>query len=145
MEVIRGSALMALEGDKSEMGVPSVEKLMANLDQKVPVPKRDEKAVMMFSVDQTFNITGRGIVATGTVESGTIKVGDQVELVGFGKVGLPTSVTGVETFNKTMDKGIAGDNVGILLRGVKKEQVRRGMILAKPNSVKPITKFKANC
>jgi len=138
--VIRGSALKALEGDQSELGAPSVMKLMAAVDAYVPQPERDVDKPFLMPVEDVFSITGRGTVATGRVERGIVKTGEEVEIVGM-KDTTKTTVTGVEMFRKILDEGQAGDNVGCLLRGVKREEIERGQVLAKPGSITPHTKF----
>ena len=138
--VIRGSALKAIEGDKQWVG--KIEELQAALDKSVPVPKREVDKPFQMPVEDVFSITGRGTVATGRIDKGKIKVGDEVEMVGFG-TDKKTVVTGVEMFRKLLDDGQAGDNVGLLLRGVEKDQVERGMVLAKPGSIKPHTNFES--
>lgn len=140
--VIRGSALKALQGDTSDIGVPAVKKLMAALDEYVPQPKRDIDRPFLMPVEDVFSIQGRGTVATGRVERGRVKVGEEIEIIGI----RPTSktvVTGVEMFRKLLDEGQAGDNLGCLLRGLKREDVERGQVLAAPGSITPHTKFKA--
>jgi len=138
--VIRGSALKAIEGDKQ--WVAKIEELQAALDKSIPVPKREVDKPFQMPVEDVFSITGRGTVATGRIDKGKIKVGDEVEMVGFG-TDKKTVVTGVEMFRKLLDDGQAGDNVGLLLRGVEKDQVERGMVLAKPGSIKPHTAFES--
>jgi len=140
--VIRGSALKALEGDTSEIGEPSIQRLMDAVDEYIPEPKRETDKPFLMPVEAVFSISGRGTVATGRVETGTVKVGEDVEVIGFGET-LKTVVTGVEMFRKMMNDAQAGDNVGLLLRGLKKEEIERGMVVAKPGSVKPHKKFKA--
>src|SRR5688572_13813349 len=140
--VIRGSALKALEGDKSEIGEQAIMKLMEALDKDIPEPKRDLDKPFLMAVEDVFSITGRGTVATGRVERGKVKVGDNIEIVGI-KATNKTVVTGLEMFRKTLDESMAGDNVGVLLRGVEKEQIERGQVLAAPGSIKPHSKFKA--
>ena len=140
--VIRGSALKALEGDSGEIGEPAILKLMAAVDQYIPQPMRDTDKPFLMPVEDVFTITGRGTVATGRVERGIIKVGENVEIVGF-KDTMTTTVTGVEMFRKLLDQGQAGDNVGLLLRGVDRTNVERGQVLAKPKSITPHKKFKA--
>jgi elongation factor Tu len=140
--IIRGSALMALEGTKPEMGHDAVLKLMDAVDAAIPQPERPIDKPFLMPVEDVFSISGRGTVATGRVERGIIKVGDEVEIVGI-KDTTKTTVTGVEMFRKLLDQGQAGDNVGILLRGTKREEIERGQVLAKPGSVKPHTKFTA--
>jgi len=139
--VIRGSALKALEGDTSEIGEQSILKLMASVDEYIPTPKRDIDKPFLMPVEDVFTITGRGTVATGRIERGQVKVGEEIELVGL-KDTAKTVVTGVEMFKKILDEGQAGDNAGILLRGLKREEVERGQVLAKPKSITPHTKFK---
>jgi elongation factor Tu len=139
LPVVRISALKALQGDPA--GVESVVKLMDALDSYIPVPKRDVEKPFMMPIEDVFSISGRGTVVTGRVDRGKVKVGEEVEIVGF----KPTEkkvVTGVEMFRKLLDEGVAGDNIGVLLRGVEKEDVERGQVLAKPGSIKPHTKFK---
>src|SRR5438046_3060904 len=138
--VIRGSALKAIEGDKQ--WVAKIEELLAALDKSIPVPKREVDKPFQMPVEDVFSITGRGTVATGRIDKGKIKVGDEVEMVGFG-TDKKTVVTGVEMFRKLLDDGQAGDNVGLLLRGVEKDQIERGMVLAKPGSIKPHTQFES--
>lgn len=140
--VIHGSALKALEGDASEIGEAAIEKLMTAIDESIPEPARDIDKPFLMPIEGVFSISGRGTVATGRIESGKVNTGDEVEIVGFGDT-IKTVVTGVEMFRKTLNEGLAGDNVGILLRGVKKEDIERGMVISKPGSVKPHKKFKA--
>jgi elongation factor Tu len=140
--VIRGSALKALEGDKSEIGEPAILKLMDAVDEYIPTPERAIDQPFIMPIEDVFSISGRGTVVTGRIEKGIVKVGEEVEIVGF----RPTSktiVTGVEMFRKLLDEGRAGDNVGCLLRGLKREDVERGQVLAKPGSITPHKKFKA--
>ncbi len=138
--IIRGSALKAIAGEPQ--WVEKIEELMAALDSYVPEPVRETDKPFLMPVEDVFSITGRGTVATGRIERGIVKVQDEVELVGFGAV-RKTVVTGVEMFRKLLDEGRAGDNVGLLLRGVGKEEIERGQVLGKPGTVKPHTKFKA--
>jgi elongation factor Tu len=138
---IRGSALKALEGDQSEIGVPAIMKLMDALDTYIPNPAREVDKPFLMAVEGVFSISGRGTVATGRIERGRVKVGEEIEILGLGAQ-IKTTVTGVEMFRKTLNEGEAGDNVGILLRGTKKEEIERGMVLAKPGTVKPHSKFK---
>jgi elongation factor Tu len=140
--IVRGSALKALEGDKGELGEPSIFKLMEAVDGYIPTPKRAVDKPFLMPVEDVFSISGRGTVATGRVERGIIKVGEEVEIVGL-KATTKTVVTGVEMFRKLLDEGQAGDNVGCLLRGLKREEVERGQVLAKPGSITPHTHFKA--
>src|SRR5205807_245062 len=138
--MIRGSALKAIEGDKQ--WVPKVWDLLTALDKSIPVPKREVDKPFLMPVEDVFSITGRGTVATGRIDRGKIKVGEEVEMVGFG-TDKKVVVTGVEMFRKLLDEGQAGDNVGLLLRGVEKTDIERGMVLAKPGSITPHTKFEA--
>jgi elongation factor Tu len=139
--VIRGSALKALEDPTSEWA-KGVDELMEAIDTWIPEPERETDKPFLMPVEDVFSITGRGTVATGRIERGKIKVGEEVEMVGLG-ASQKTVVTGVEMFRKLLDEGMAGDNVGLLLRGVGKDEIERGMVLAKPGSIKPHTKFKA--
>jgi elongation factor Tu len=140
--VITGSALKALEGDTSEIGVPAIEKLIEALDTYIPEPERAVDGAFLMPVEDVFSISGRGTVVTGRIERGIIKVGDEIEIVGI-KDTTKTTCTGVEMFRKLLDQGQAGDNVGVLLRGTKREEVERGQVLAKPGSITPHTKFEA--
>ena len=140
--IIRGSALKALEGEDSEIGMGAIQKLMDALDAYIPEPKRDVDRPFLMPVEDVFSISGRGTVATGRIERGRVKVGEEVEIVGM-KDTTKTTVTGVEMFRKLLDEGQAGDNVGCLLRGVKREDIERGQVLAKPGSITPHTKFEA--
>ncbi len=140
--VIRGSALKGLEGDGGEFGVPAIMKLMDAVDSYIPTPERATEKPFLMPIEDVFSISGRGTVVTGRVERGIVKVGDECEIIGF-KETMKTTVTGVEMFRKLLDEGRAGENVGCLLRGTKKEEVERGQVLAKPGSVKPHKKFKA--
>jgi elongation factor Tu len=140
--IIRGSALKALEGDKSDYGEPAIARLMEACDSFVPEPKRELDKPFLMPVEDVFTITGRGTVVTGRIERGQVKVGDEIEVIGFGET-KKTTCTGVEMFRKLLDEGQAGDNVGLLLRGIKREDIERGMVLAKPGSITPHTKFKA--
>jgi elongation factor Tu len=140
--IIRGSALKALEGDPSDIGEGSVWKLMEALDSFIPEPKRETDKPFLMPVEDVFTISGRGTVVTGRVERGIVKVGEEVEIVGF-KDTQKTVVTGVEMFRKLLDEGRAGDNIGALLRGTKREDVERGQVLAKPGSITPHKNFKA--
>ncbi len=139
--IIRGSALKALEGDEGELGVQSIDKLIEALDSYIPEPKREIDKPFLMPIEGVFSISGRGTVATGRIDQGKVKVGEEVEVVGFGET-IKTVVTGVEMFRKMLNDGQAGDNVGLLLRGVKKEDIERGMVVAAPGSVKPHKKFK---
>ena len=140
--IIKGSALKALEGEKSELGEDSVNRLMDAVDAYIPDPERAIDRPFLMPVEDVFSISGRGTVATGRVERGIVKVGEEVEIVGI-KATAKTTVTGVEMFRKLLDEGRAGDNIGALLRGVKREDIERGQVLAKPGSITPHTKFKA--
>jgi elongation factor Tu len=140
--IIRGAALKALEGEDSDFGVKSIQALLDAVDSFIPEPKREIDKPFLMPVEDVFTITGRGTVVTGRIERGIIKVGEEVEIVGFRET-RKTVVTGVEMFRKLLDQGQAGDNAGILLRGTKREEVERGMVLAKPGSIKPHKKFKA--
>jgi elongation factor Tu len=138
--IVIGSALKALEGDKSEIGVPAVEKLVAEMDRFIPVPKREIDKPYLMPVEDVFSISGRGTVVTGRIEQGVVKVNDEVEIIGLVPT-VKTTCTGVEMFRKLLDEGRAGDNVGVLLRGTKREEVQRGQVLAKPGSITPHTQF----
>jgi elongation factor Tu len=138
--IITGSALKALEGDASDIGVTSVVKLVAEMDKYIPVPERLIDGPFLMPIEDVFSISGRGTVVTGRIDRGIVKVGDEVEIVGI-KPTTKTICTGVEMFRKLLDEGRAGDNVGVLLRGTKREEVERGQVLAKPGSINPHTKF----
>jgi len=140
--IITGSALKALEGDTSEIGTQSIEKLVQALDDYVPIPERPVDGAFLMPVEDVFSISGRGTVATGRIERGIIKVGDEIEIVGIRDTSK-TTCTGVEMFRKLLDEGQAGDNVGVLLRGTKRDEIERGQVLAKPGSITPHTKFEA--
>jgi elongation factor Tu len=140
--VVTGSALKALEGDKGPLGVPSVVKLVEEMDRYIPVPERAIDGAFLMPVEDVFSISGRGTVVTGRIERGIVKVNDEVEIIGL-KPTLKTICTGVEMFRKLLDQGQAGDNVGVLLRGTKREEVERGQVLAKPGSITPHTKFES--
>jgi elongation factor Tu len=140
--IIIGSALKALEGDTSEIGEASILKLAEAIDTYIPQPKRAIDGPFLMPVEDVFSISGRGTVVTGRIERGIVKVGDDIEIVGI-KPTVKTTVTGVEMFRKLLDQGEAGDNVGVLLRGTKREEVERGQVLAKPGSITPHTKFEA--
>ncbi|MEZ4815822.1 MAG: elongation factor Tu [Bdellovibrionota bacterium] len=139
--IIRGSALKALEGDTGELGIPAIEKLMDAVDASIPLPARPKDKPFLMPVEDVFSISGRGTVVTGRVERGIIKVGEEIEIIGL-RPTVKSTVTGVEMFRKLLDQGEAGDNIGALLRGTKKEDVERGQVLAKPGSVTPHKKFK---
>jgi len=138
--IVTGSALKALEGDASPIGVASVEKLVAEMDRYIPVPERLIDGPFLMPIEDVFSISGRGTVVTGRIDRGIVKVGDEVEIVGITAT-TKTICTGVEMFRKLLDEGRAGDNVGVLLRGTKREEVQRGQVLAKPGSINPHTKF----
>ena len=140
--IVKGSALKALEGDQSEIGVPAVLKLVEEMDKYIPVPERAVDGAFLMPVEDVFSISGRGTVVTGRIERGIVKVNDEVEIVGI-KDTQKTTCTGVEMFRKLLDQGQAGDNVGVLLRGTKREDVERGQVLCKPGSIKPHTQFEA--
>ena len=140
--VVFGSALKALEGDQSDIGVPSILKLVDALDSYIPTPKRDTDKTFIMPIEDVFSISGRGTVVTGRIEAGVVNVGDELDIVGI-KATQKTTCTGVEMFRKLLDSGEAGDNVGVLLRGTKREEVERGQVLAKPGSINPHTKFEA--
>jgi elongation factor Tu len=140
--VVIGSALKAMEGDKGDLGEKAILKLMEAIDSYIPTPTREIDKPFIMPIEDVFSISGRGTVVTGRVEKGVVKVGDEIEIVGI-RPTQRTVVTGVEMFRKILDQGQAGDNVGVLLRGTKKEEVERGMVLAKPGSITPHTQFKA--
>jgi elongation factor Tu len=140
--IVKGSALKALEGDTSEIGIPAVEALVAALDAYIPEPERAIEKPFLMPIEDVFSISGRGTVVTGRVERGKVKVGDEVAIVGL-KDTVKTTCTGVEMFRKLLDEGVAGDNCGVLLRGTKREEVERGQVLAKPGSITPHTHFEA--
>ena len=140
--IIRGSALKALNGEDNDLGMGSIDKLLATVDEYVPIPQRDVDKDFLMPVEDVFSIAGRGTVATGRIERGIVKVGEEIEIIGL-KDTVKTTVTGVEMFRKLLDEGQAGDNVGCLLRGLKREDIERGQVLAKPGSIKPHKKFKA--
>ena len=138
--IIKGSALKALEGDTSDIGMPAVQKLVETLDEYIPEPERAVDQPFLMPIEDVFSISGRGTVVTGRVERGIIKVGEEIEIVGIHDT-TKTTCTGVEMFRKLLDEGRAGENVGVLLRGTKRDEVERGQVLAKPGSIKPHTKF----
>ncbi len=140
--IVIGSALKALEGDTSEIGIPSIEKLVEEMDSYIPEPERDTEKPFLMPVEDVFSIQGRGTVVTGRVEAGIIKVGQEIEIVGI-KPTQKTTCTGVEMFRKLLDEGRAGDNVGVLLRGTKREEVQRGQVLSHVGAITPHTKFEA--
>jgi elongation factor Tu len=140
--IVKGSAKLALEGDTSELGRPSIMKLMEACDAYIPEPVRATEKTFLMPVEDVFSISGRGTVVTGRVERGVVKVGEEIEIIGI-RPTQKTTVTGIEMFRKLLDEGRAGDNCGVLLRGTKKEDVERGQVLAKPGTVKPHKKFKA--
>jgi elongation factor Tu len=140
--IIKGSALKALEGDTSEIGAPAVEALVAAMDEYIPEPERAVDGDFLMPVEDVFSISGRGTVVTGRIERGIVNVGDEIEIVGIRDT-QKTTVTGVEMFRKLLDQGLAGDNVGVLLRGTKRDEVERGQVLCKPGSINPHTNFEA--
>jgi len=140
--IVIGSALKALEGDSSDIGVSAIEKLVETMDSYIPIPVRNIDKSFLLPIEDVFSISGRGTVVTGRVESGIVKVGEEVEIVGITAT-QKTTCTGVEMFRKLLDEGRAGDNVGVLLRGTKRDDVQRGQVLAKPGTIKPHTKFEA--
>jgi elongation factor Tu len=140
--IVIGSALKALEGDQSDIGVPAIVKLVQALDDYIPLPERPVDLPFLMPIEDVFSISGRGTVVTGRIERGKVKVGEEVEIVGI-KATTKTTCTGVEMFRKLLDEGVAGDNVGVLLRGTKREDVERGQVLAKPGSITPHTHFEA--
>ncbi len=143
--IVRGSSKPALDcGGSDDAACKCIDDLMNALDTYIPTPVREEDKPLLMSVEDVFSIKGRGTVATGRIERGVCKVGDEVEIVGLSKDKRKTVITGVEMFNKTLDKGIAGDNVGVLLRGVERDDIERGQVIAKPNSITPHTDFDAN-
>ena len=140
--IVVGSALKALEGDESEIGTQSIDKLISVMDEYFPEPERDIDQAFLMPIEDVFSISGRGTVVTGRVERGIVKVGEEIEIVGI-KDTTKTTCTGVEMFRKLLDEGRAGDNVGVLLRGTKRDEVERGQVLAKPGTINPHTKFEA--
>jgi elongation factor Tu len=140
--IVKGSALKALEGDTSEIGTQAIEALVAAMDSYIPEPERAIDQAFLMPIEDVFSISGRGTVVTGRIEKGIVKVGEEIEIVGL-KDTTKTTVTGVEMFRKLLDQGQAGDNVGVLLRGTKRDDVERGQVLAKPGSIKPHTEFEA--
>ena len=140
--IVKGAAIKGLNGEESEIGTKALDKLLATIDDYIPVPQRDVDKAFLMSVEDVFSIEGRGTVATGRIERGKVKVGEEVEIVGLRDT-QKTVVTGVEMFQKSLDEGLAGDNVGCLLRGLKREEVERGQVLCAPGSIKPHRKFKA--
>jgi elongation factor Tu len=140
--IVKGSAKLALEGDKGELGEQAIMKLADALDSYIPTPKRAVDQPFLLPIEDVFSISGRGTVVTGRIERGIVRVGEEIEIVGI-KPTVKTICTGVEMFRKLLDEGQAGDNVGVLLRGTKREDVERGQVLAKPGSIMPHTKFEA--
>ncbi len=140
--IVRGSALKALEGDESEVGVASVEKLVSVMDEYFEVPERETDKPFLLSIEDVFSISGRGTVVTGRIDRGIVKVGEEIEIVGIHDT-VKTTCTGVEMFRKLLDEGRAGDNVGVLLRGTKRDEVERGQVLAHPGTITPHTLFEA--
>ena len=140
--VVKGQANIAIENPHDDVACKPIDELFDALDNFIPEPVREIDKPFLVSVEDVFSIKGRGTVATGRIERGVVKVGDPAEIVGLAKANIPTTVTGVEMFNKTLDQGQAGDNVGVLLRGIEKTQIERGQVICKPGSIKPHTKFK---
>lgn len=140
--VVIGSALKALEGDTSEIGIPSIEKLITVMDEYIPIPERAIDGAFLMPIEDVFSISGRGTVVTGRIDRGIVKIGEEVEIIGIRDT-VKTIVTGVEMFRKLLDQGQAGDNVGVLLRGTKREDVERGQVLSHPSAITPHTHFKA--
>ena len=132
--IVKGSALCALNGTDPEIGEKAIEELVKQMDETIEIPKRDLDKDFLMSIEQANNIAGRGTVAVGTIEQGKAKVGDEVEMIGFRRKSMTSIITGIETFHKSLDQGEAGDNVGMLLRGVVKTDIKRGMCLVKPGS-----------
>jgi len=141
--VIRGSALKALEGNGKDDAAKPIQELMDAVDKYIPLPQREIDKPFLMPVEDIFTISGRGTVATGRVERGKVKVGEEIEIVGLHKESQKKVVTGVEMFKKLLDEGVAGDNIGVLLRGTERKDIERGMVLAKTGSIKPHTKFKS--
>lgn len=145
MPIIRGCSKPALDTNgKDDAAGKCIDELMAALDNYIPHPKREEDKPFLMSIEDVFSIKGRGTVGTGRIERGRCKVGDEVEIVGLMKAPRKTTLTGIEMFNKTLEYGMAGDNVGVLLRGIERTDLERGQVLAKPGSINPHTKFEAN-
>ena len=142
-KIVKGSALKALTEEGSEIGEKAIRELMKIVDEEIPMPKRDVEKAFLMPIEDVFSISGRGTVVTGRIEQGKVKVGEEIEIVGIKKESKKTTCTGVEMFKKELDEGMAGDNAGLLLRGIAKEEVERGQVLAKPGSITPHTKFKA--
>ena len=140
--IVIGSALKALEGDSSDIGIPSVQKLLEEMDAYIPIPERPVDQPFLMPIEDVFSISGRGTVVTGRIERGVVNVGDEIEIVGI-RANSKSTCTGVEMFRKLLDRGEAGDNVGVLLRGTKRDDVERGQVLCVPGSIKPHTKFEA--
>jgi elongation factor Tu len=140
--IVKGSALKALNGDDDELGIGSIDNLLSTIDDYIPVPERDVDKPFLMPIEDVFSIEGRGTVATGRIERGVVKVGEEIEIVGLSET-QKTTVTGVEMFRKMLDQGQAGDNVGLLLRGLKRDEIERGQVIAKPGSITPHKKFKA--
>ena len=138
--IVSGSALKAIEGDSTDIGIPSIEKLVEEMDKFIPVPERPVDQTFLMPIEDVFSISGRGTVVTGRIERGKVNVGEEIEIVGIRDT-QKTTCTGVEMFRKLLDEGVAGDNVGVLLRGTKREEVERGQVLCVPGSIKPHTKF----
>ena len=141
--IVRGSALAAVNNEKPEIGRDAIRKLMDTVDESIPLPKRELEKPFIMPVEDVFSIAGRGTVVTGRIEAGTVKVGEELEIAGLREEAMKTTCTGVEMFKKTLDRGEAGDNVGVLLRGLKREDIARGQVVCKPGSVKVHKKFQA--
>ena len=142
-KIVKGSALKALTEEGNEIGEKAIRELMKVVDEEIPMPKREVDKAFLMPIEDVFSISGRGTVVTGRIEQGKVKVGEEIEIVGIKKDSKKTTCTGVEMFKKELDEGLAGDNAGLLLRGIAKEEVERGQVLAKPGSITPHTKFKA--
>ncbi|NBW40128.1 elongation factor Tu [bacterium] len=140
--VVKGSALKALNGDNDDLGIGSIDRLLSTIDEYIPVPERDVDKPFLMPIEDVFSIEGRGTVATGRIERGVVKVGEEIEIVGLSDT-QKTTITGVEMFRKMLDQGQAGDNVGLLLRGLKRDEIERGQVIAKTGSITPHKKFKA--
>lgn len=134
-KIIKGSALLASQDQEPEIGEKRIQELLDTMDKEIPIPERDTNKPFLLSIEGTYHIGGRGTVATGTVDTGKVKIGDEVEIVGYNKKSVKTTITGIETFKKQLDSGEAGDNIGLLIRGLTREDIRRGQVISKPNSL----------